>query len=259
MKKILFLMIGAAFALQAAEPEALTKDFSYQSALYQTSMKPSGLIVNGKMGNELIFKSIGLAGKFRLPEAKENQMVSPSSVTDTASTLENFGGNRYQVVTKGKLATKTLADIGDYEQVTVFEPERIKIAYKITAKVPMLSRFRVFWNNLDMLLPPLLDRGGLMVTTDKKESTFSIPATCEKGKGIHTGKIGQVKFSLANGVFAAAAGEQSVMVIFDCRNNGADLFRVEGYALSGGQGGAVIPEGKVWEWSVTYEFTPFEE
>ena len=261
MKKALFaaLLLGSAASF-AAGPAPLAKTFSYQGKTYQTSINPSGVLDKGMFGRTQVFKSIVVVGNYIDEAEKYDTRLFQHVAKQVSATMEQLGNNRVRIVSSGTIGNAKYPEAATYRQTTLFEPERIKIDYQFTCRIPMASRMDIFNNIMNLPLTAVIDRGIAVAGKDKTDQFISVPAVCEKGKGINKGGLLSLKISYPEGIFHAAAGTNSVFSVKDCRSWGETNFRLDGATLCFWKNKPeTYPAGKVWSWSVEYRFTPHED
>lgn len=261
MKKVLLTsLLLACVGAFATESAPLTKIFSYQGKTYQTSIAPSGLLYKGTFGKTEVFRSLSVVGNYIDTSEKYDTRLFQQSAKEVSATVEELGNNRVRIVSTGTIGNKKYPEAATYRQTTLFEPEGMKIDYQFTSKVPMATRMDIFGSLMNLPLTAVIDRGMACATAKAKNELISIPATCEKGKGIHKGGFLSVKISYPEGIFQAVAGEKTSLSLKDCRNWGEKNFRLDGTPVSYWKNKPeTYPAGKVWSWSVEYRFTPHED
>lgn len=167
----------------------MTKIFSYQGKTYQTSIAPSGLLYKGTFGKTEVFRSLSVVGNYIDTSEKYDTRLFQQSAKEVSATVEQLGNNRVRIVSTGTIGNKKYPEAATYRQTTLFEPEGMKIDYQFTSKVPMATRMDIFGSLMNLPLTAVIDRGMACATAKAKNELISIPATCEKGKGIHKGEL----------------------------------------------------------------------
>lgn len=254
------LAVSATTAVTAVETATLTKNFSYQGKLYQTSMAPSGVFFQGTFGKTPVFTSISVVGGYIDSKEKYNTRLLQGNAGNVSAQMESLGGNRFRITSAGTVGNSRHPEAATYRQVTLFEPDRIRIDYQFTAKIPMATRMDIFRNIMNLPLSAVIDRGILIVGKENTDQLLSVPASCEKGKGIAKGGIRTLKISYPEGIFQASAGKESRFTVMDCRSWNENHFRLDGATLSFWKSvPETYPAGKVWSWSVEYRFSAHED
>lgn len=258
MKKIMTLLLAAAAAgtLIAADAVPLTKNFQYQGKNYKVGMTPAGAFTRCDFGKEVVFNSAAVQGSYEKKEKYDDRM-NQYPAKNVKATVQDLGGNKFRVISSGTLFNAKFPDAADYVQTAEFLPGRFTVSYKITQKIPMASKLTIFRSITNIPLSSIIDKGCTILGSDKKESVFSIPATCERNKGAMKGGITELKLSLDAGIFTMSAGALSTMTAMDCRSWGEKNFRIDAATRAFWKNVAeVYPAGKIWTWSVMYQFTP---
>lgn len=261
MLKTLFLTSLAATTLAAAaDPVALTRNFSYQGKLYRTVMTPSGFFYEGTFGKTPFFTSMSVVGSYIDGKEKYDTRLFQRNAGNVSAQMESLGGNCFRITSAGTVGNSRHPEAAVYRQITLFEPDRIKIDYQFTSKIPMAARMDIFRNIMNLPLSAVIDRGIVTAGKENTDQTLSIPASCEKGKGITKNGIRTLKISYPDGIFQASAGEKTIFIATDCRSWGENRFRLDGATLTFWKAvPETYPAGKIWKWSVEYRFSAHED
>ena len=261
MLKALFITILlASIPSFAAPPVPLTKTFAYQGKNYRTSMEPSGILNRGLFGKTQVFNSLSVVGNYIDEAEKYDTRLFQHAARQVSATMEQLGNNRIRIVSSGTVGNAKYPEAASYRQITLFEPDRIKIDYQFTSKIPMATRMDIFRNIMNLPLTAVIDRGIATSGKEKTDQFISVPALCEKGKGINKGGILILKISYPEGIFQATAGTDTSFSVMDCRSWGENNFRLDAAPASvWKQVPEVHPVGKRWTWSITFRFQKHDD
>lgn len=260
LKPLFATLLLASLASFAAESTPLTRTFAYQGKTYRTSIAPSGIFYQGMFGKTQVFTNISVVGNYRDSAEKYDTRLFQNAAKNVSCTLEQLGNNRVRIISVGTVGNAKYPEAATYRQTTLFEPDRIKIDYQYTTKVPMATHMDIFNSIMNFPLPAVVDRGLSLTDAGKKEELLSVPAVCEKDKGLRKGGLVEVKISYPEGIFQATAGTKTNFSVKDCRSWGENNFRLDATSLSFWKNKPEnYPAGKVWSWSVEYRFTPHED
>lgn len=176
LKPLFATLLLASLASFAAESTPLTRTFAYQGKTYRTSIAPSGIFYQGMFGKTQVFTNISVVGSYRDTAEKYDTRLFQNAAKNVSCTLEQLGNNRVRIISVGTVGNAKYPEAATYRQTTLFEPDRIKIDYQYTTKVPMATHMDIFNSIMNFPLPAVVDRGLSLTDAGKKEELLSVPA-----------------------------------------------------------------------------------
>lgn len=237
---------------------ALTKPFNYRGTQYRLTVSPSGRLENCFTGKEKFFSSLELYGSYEHPGESYDDRMFQGNASPVSTAVEKRDGNRVRLVSTGMLGNAKVRQAAAFEQTVDLEPSGFTMHWKVTSKVPMKTHTLVFSAIMQTPVEPMIDLG--IVAGSQRDQVITIPASCERNKGLRKYGIGIMWFSFPDAILNIVAGEKSCFTALDCRSWGEPLFRLDFTPVSVWKNDlAEYPAGTVREWSAAFRFTPYED